>query len=459
MADQQPAQREVPCPACTGSKIPNYAGKAFSKITSFFSHNFNITLATDALTYIKEHLPVSDLTILGGKCAACNSTGKIKDPSDDSAKYREVKAKVIQLAPAVATEEAKLSPAGGNISVTTQGDSTLQCGLGMNVVPSYRIDEGKSLRGFMQTVGPEGVTRLYDKKNHIQGTNPTASPGGICTIVCSNKFNVLTGALGVEISTGGPITISGGQTRITGAEVTIGCESGTLALGGEVVSIGAKSIEVAPTNGSFLVKGHIHGTGDMVIGGHAHLESASIINLKMAGKNKTSKISSPSDLVTGPSKWGGTSESSLLFATYDLMGLISQNTADFSFSQSIISPRGKDALLNKMLNMNYAGLAKEPVISGYAYVAGVPTYPVYLYPHVHSLPDQRLTVDTFIPDIDTVDTSKDVRKSVVTNPSGAPTPVQRTSVFTALASIFLSASTVAALKKNTYTKFLFSPSA
>ena len=88
--------------------------------------------------------------------------------------------------------------------------------------------------------------------------------------------------------------------------------------------------------------------------------------------------------------------------------------------------------------MAYAMQPTELLPCGYAYVAGEPTYPVYLYPHVHILPDMKHATDTRIPNIDcSASNSKEVRAKVKGGlDSSAPKYVSNTSALTVVEDIF-----------------------
>jgi ribosomal protein S27E len=464
MADQ-PAQRQVNCPICTGTVTPNQNGKVFSYITGFCQRH-KIVIPTALLNYFKERLQIPKSDILEGKCEACNNTGTIKDPTDDSAKYEQVKSLVQQNIKEVTDLEALLSPPGGNFSATFQGDGSVQFGLGMNTVPSYRQDPD-GLRLKQMVIKPKGTIPAGGKAVQTIGTNPTSSPGGTFTIACGNSFRVVTGSIGIEMNTGGPVTISGGIMSFTGAEVTIGSSSKT-AIGGDVVSIDGKSIECSPTDGAFIVKGHIDSTGDIKSGGNIHGESGTFVDLTCVGANETSKIGSPNDLITGGPKWGGPVEDASLWAIKDLAFAAKKNMTDWRFAQQLVAPAGISALTDKMANLTYSLLPTELIPSGYVEIANIPglelvetlLFPVYLYPHHHGLPNLRLTVDTHVIAANKKDKAEDVRSSAVAsnNSGGAPSTRQHTTALDAALSIFGTSTAAIGTSLETLAKGLFRPS-
>lgn len=447
------SQRKIQCPFCSGQVLTKNGGRLFSTITGFLQRSFAIRVPTALQSYIQEKTPVSKKSIIKGTCEICNGTGTIADPSDDTEKYKKVKQLAESKAEEIQELESKLAPPCGNRYTIIQGSDLLEVGLGMNDAPSYRVDKDKSIRN----KGLIDPSKINSKKggpqipeggraNHVQGTNPIASPGGHYMIKCSNKFSVLVGAQGIDINTGGPITISGGITRITAPEISIGSQTGRLALQGDVVDITGKSIEVAPTDGHLFVKGTISNTGNLMVGGHTHSESVSFTKAECIGKNEITKPAAPSDMYAGPAFWGGVGVEGLTSALKDLAGFVTSKTANPPEAQQIMSPRFVDGLRDKVLNLTYNSQPWEPKPTGYILpgtaiqimaavcpcnyygpsagpIKGVVTSPIPLhnFPHVHALPDSVHTHEVRIPDIDcSADSAQDLRSKQGGVSSNAP---------------------------------------
>jgi hypothetical protein len=437
------SQREVTCPVCSGSVLVKTSGRVFASITGFLQRKFAIQIPTSVVNYIKEHTPVSKSSIFKGPCPACGGKTKLKDPSDDSAAYEKVKLIAQNYAPEIANEEAKTGTSGagcGNRYSILQGCDLLEVGLGFNDVPSYRVDIDGKIRnwGITSDISTSGSLAIPKggKANHVQGINVAPFPNntGMYTIKCSNKFSVLAGALGVDITTGGPFTVNAGITQIIAPEVTIGCKSGTLLLEGDVVNINGKSVEVTPTDGHFFVKGTMSNTGNLITGGHAHAESISFVNAICTGKNETSKISAPGDLITGPALYGGSSLEAGPAALKDLISKVLQDTSHPTFAAQLASPSFIAGMNEKMYCLTYSMIPLEVLPSGITLTGE----PVYLYPHFHSLHDAKHVHETRIPNIDcSADDSKVVRSKVKTGlDSSAPKSYQSRSAITAITELF-----------------------
>jgi hypothetical protein len=447
----------ITCPNCEGSFLSVFAGKAFSAIGGFLQRSFNIRIPTVFLTYLKEKLNTVKFNAFGGECPYCDGERKVLDTTNDTKEYQEAARIAQSVAPEIEEAESQLGT-GGNRYVLVQNSEMKEIGIGMNDAPSYRIDPeagyrlwglsgfGKKGNGTNPKYGPIPKGSTY---NHTQGLNPIAAPGGSGQgiIKCSNKFSVLAGAMGVEIVTNGPITLKGGITRISGPEVTVGTGAGKLLLEGEVVNMVGKSIEVGPTDGHFVVKGTISNTGNYICGGHAHIESASVVRLETTGKNETSKVSSGYNTYTGPAFWGGEGIEGIESSLKSLLSYTIVNSTHPEHQKMLISPRFALGMIDEMLNVAYNLLPTEVLPCGFAgiVIAGVPVaLPVFLFPHTHAMPDQMHTHETRVPDIKCdFDSADELRGAQVGVDGPARLVKKQTNVFEALGDLFSSITSAA----------------
>ena len=432
--------RQIQCPNCTGKVLTKKSGKPFASINAFLQRAFSIRIPDlKIIEWLKERQPVEKLTISKGDCGYCGGKQTIDDPTDDTAKWEAVKANFDGRKEEIEAEEAKLAPPCGNRYTIIQGSDLLEVGLGMNDTPSYRTEAEKDIangrlidpgEGDMKKGGPQVPKGA--KRTLVTGTNPPASPGGHYVIKCSNRFSVLVGAQGIDITTGGPITINGGITQITGPQVTVGTSKGRLVLEGETLNMNAKSIEATTSEGAFFIKGTLNTTGNAVIGGHAHAESASIVNLETTGKNEPSKIGSPGNIYGGPAFWGGPAVEGITAALKSLVSYTLLNTTNPEHAKIIASPRFLTGLEDELKNILYVSRPEELVQTGWAVVAGVKC-PVYNFPHIHAMPDQMHVHETRVPDIKCdADDAESLRKQNAGCTSNAPLAKNKTSFIDAL---------------------------
>lgn len=443
-------QREITCPNCDGSMILTIAGRVYSSIAGWLQRTFGlrIKIPTALLEYVKERTPISKDAIFKGNCPVCNGTKKIKDPSDDTRKYDQAAQIAQGEAKPIEQNEAKLGM-GGNRATFIQKNEYKKVGLVMNNAPTTRVDPDASMRlwGISTTDADPATTFGAFRgatKNHVQGLNPPASPGGQYIIECTNKFCVITGALGVDIKTHGPITISGGITKIIGPEVTVGTSAGTLTLEGDVVNLKGKSVEIATTDGHAVIRNSLSVGANITCGGNTHMEKCSFVKAQTVGKNEMSKVGSPSNIYGGPAFWGGPAIEGLTAAIKEYLAFVLINTSNPEQQKLITSPRYALNIADNVQNIAYMAKPRELIQTGVAVLVGIPgvpagglELPVYNYPHIHAIPDQIHCHDTRIPDIKCdADKAAEVRSAVAGNEGPAPLAVFSRNVVDAAKSVW-----------------------
>lgn len=452
-------EREITCPNCQGQILSKTSGRLFFYITQFLQRFGDIVIPTALLTYLKERMPISKTTALT-KCGACDNKRTLKDPSDDSSRYAAAAGIAQSLAPKIADAEARMGPPGGDQFYVMSGSTTVQVGLVQNPAPSYRVDENMGIRNkgvAMPTNtnedGRGGSNAEYSSiaseggyANHVQGLNPPAVPGGFLNLVLGNGLRVNAASHGIDFATSGPVTIGGGITRITGPEVSIGSQTGRLALGGDVINMEAKSIEMAPTDGHVYTRGSMSCSGNCIVGGHAHMESASVVQLETTGKNENSKVSSSGNIYGGPAFWGGMNVEAVTAALRELLAFTTLNTLQPRHFAEVgpISFRYPQTMLDNMLNIAYCLRFIELVPTGICiglFGAGL----VFNFPHVHAQHDQTHTHGMRVPNIKCdADKASQLRKGAAA--AVGPAPVQKYTVgivdvmvgiWTAISSVFV----------------------
>lgn len=424
-------QKQQPCPFCNGQVLTNSAGRIFSSINNLFQRCFNIRIPTGLLSALKSLTPVSKKDIFKNPSdCVCGGRGTIEDPSNDNEKWQQVVNNAKAHEKEILELEGKLAPACGNRYTIIQGCDLLEVGLGMNNAPSYRVDKDKGVanRKFLDPskMNTDKDTRPIlqgGKANHVQGINSLASPGGHYMIKCANKFSVIAGAQGIDLTTGGPLNISAGIIKITGPELSIGTQTGKLTLEGETLHLNGKSVEVAPSDGHFVVRGTGGFTGNCIVAGHTHSESASVVNLSVPGKTETTNPASSSNLLTGPAFWGSEAMELIMPALQDYMAFILTNVGHPKLASGMLGTRYMESLMDKMMTLIYGMIPIELVMTGICITdAGVGI--VYNFPHAHSMPDENHVHDMRVPDIDyTSEDAKQVRAKA--GGAGSPAPLQK----------------------------------
>lgn len=430
----------IECPNCTGQVLTKKEGKIFSSVSGFLQRSFNLKIPTGLLSFLKENTPVSKEKIFKDKCAVCDGTKKIPNPSYKTYTAAQQVAKNMESrAEEVAELENRLAPACGNRFTIIQGCDLLEVGLGMNDFPSHRVDKDKDFR-LKGGIDPskinakEGGPQIPEggKCNHVEGLNPLSTPGGHYMIKCSNKFSLVVGSKGIDINTSGPITLNGAIMRFTGAETTIGSQTGKCTVQGDVVSVGGRSIEMAPTDGQVVIKGTQFTTGNAIVGGHNHSESVSFVNGECCARNETTKLGADMNVAGGPAFYGGAGVEGQALVAKDSVAY-ALKLANATEAQNVATKRYAKGLEDKMLNMAYMIKPIETKPTGFiipgtsiiltgsvpcnrggragGIIQGVTTAPIPLhnFPHAHAEQDHSHPHDIRMPAFTLHDSAESLR--------------------------------------------------
>lgn len=430
------AKKEIPCPFCEGEVLTKRSGRPYQSISAFLQRSFKIRIPTEWLTFIQDLSPVSKSSIRKKpeSCKACEGKKVVKDPNNDASRWEAAKAIAEGLAPEIERLENELAPACGNRYTLIQGCDLLEVGLGFNDATAYRVDDieknwniragGMIEPGDIEPKKGGPQIPQGEKATNVEGINSLGSPGGHYFIKCANKFSVLAGAQGIELTTGGPLTINAGVTRFTGPEMSIGTQTGRLTLEGETVNLAGKSIEVAPSEGQFFVRGTMGSSGNLMVGGHAHLESASMVKAEMPGRNDNTKSASPNDLYGGPAHWGSAAMESIPATIVDCIGMVTKSVTNFKEIPEVVSLRFANDLKDKVINIAYNLKGLETVPTGictvlYGSSAGI--HPIFNFPHCHAEPNGIHNHEVRVPDMDiTAESGGEVRGKQGGVAGGAP---------------------------------------
>lgn len=414
--------RKIPCPYCTGEVLAEVNGRTVSS-AALFPRLQNVLIAiTDAVAAIfggPKVVPKKEA--LGGKCRTCGDTGFIEDVTDTSEQDKAAADYLAGKSDRILELETKLgnSP-GGNMVRRVAGAKVEIIGRTLNTAKSYTVHEGKAAyrSGGKVTKGgraPEGPEKGKGG-NVITGNNvPANTGGGIYYIQCGNKFKLVAGAQGIDLTSNGPINIDGGMVRFTGAELTLGSKTGPIALEGNNVTVASTGgITLAPGQGGvpgdstgqnvkdtsagvsicspLYVSGNVNTAG--LAAGQAFFE-----NVTMPEKQETTKISSQTDLITGPAQWAPTGLAPLAVKNLVKWALESTSDVVLAGTMSPFNPRSILKMKDNVVNLIYSGLPVELVPTGLCITTGTVGI-VYNFPHTHTMPDEAHSHNVSMPAID-----------------------------------------------------------
>lgn len=412
-------QREVECPICGPhvKKKDVTGGKKYFKIP-FTDPAYKIPIPP----LIAKTFDFDSNRRDGEKCKACEGKKKIKDVTDDSAKYKEVQQKAEQNIDKTLELEAKLGT-GGSRTTIIQGSELLYVGLGFNRSDSYEVVKDGNISPGGVYGGKSAAFAGGYKSNAVVGKQTSAgwpSSVGNYTIKCANKLQLLTGAGGITMATKGPLTISAGITTISGPMVTIGSSSGPLTLEGDVVSISGKTVTITPTDKHLAVKGTISTTANMIVGGHTHSEGISFTKASCVGRNETSSMdaANPDNSQTFPAVWGGVGVKGIISSILDIQLWAQSLPMDVKTSAfRMMSPNENINLSNRLGTLAKMIVPFEMTPTGYVMgvMPGTAMLPIFNFPHTHGLPPMQHTHDVRVPDIDCSHDSPDALRTKALN--------------------------------------------
>jgi hypothetical protein len=255
----------------------------------------------------------------GGTCPTCkceNSdyTGAtaVADPTGQTGQnaldaipvYKEI------AEPVTANERTYGKNTTGNRYTIIANNDSLDVGIGINDLPSYRIDPCGKAPGHITTAVPQVV--VYHTSPTVQGTGPASgAPGGNYLIKCSNKFTCLAGTQGIDLITYGPVNIAGGQTKITGPDIVIGSSTGPVSIAGHHLQLTGETISIKPNGegAQLIVQGSMGITGNAILGGGVHVDGdLSFTSATAPSKMDRTKYSSDWAMNTAMATWSGPAE-------------------------------------------------------------------------------------------------------------------------------------------------------
>jgi hypothetical protein len=423
----------LPCPTCNGGKkkaIRNKAGKKYINLAAKFSKW--PTPIYSVISGIQDELnglinvAAVNTQFTGGKCPTCKGKNTVPDPS---AKANEATKKGVDYLDAhkqqIQDLEARAGGKGGcgNRYTIVATNDVLQVGLGVNKTASYKVDNTGTAPSALDTGAPTTTVFRKDAK-YVSGNNLPAPGCGHYVIQCYNKFTCFTGAHGIELVTHGPVNIAGGMTKITGAEVSVGSGVGPVTIAGDHLQLNGKSVavNVSGPDSHFHVQGTMSATGNMVIGGGAHVDGdLSFTSATAPSKEVRTEFSSQIDNNSFKAVWGGLSVKAISDQISNLQRFTKWAAGDPSLI--IASKAGIQAVSDHMKHLAYLSQPYESsptgwilpgqciVVGAYGTSTNTTLIPVYIQPHHHNIPDMKHVHQMTVPNINLMDRADDVRKN------------------------------------------------
>jgi hypothetical protein len=389
---------KIPCPYCKGEVLSEQNGRVTSSMTLFPRMQNVLNAITDFLNLILGGPKVvSRKEAMGGKCETCGDTGYIEDATDTSEQDQAAADYLHSKSDRILLCEAKQgnSP-GGNMITRVAGVKIDIVGKTLNNADAVTVHEGKAAYRFQNKVTAQGrALPIGPKKgeggNVVTSNNPPANSGGLYFIQCGNKFKVVAGAQGIELHTKGVISIDGGMTRFTGAEVTIGSGVGPVSVCGDNLLLqGNKAVNIHPGTGSVNIDGSLNATADIIAGG-GYVDNFYFVNATCPEKQDTTKISAQTDGIGGPAVYGGLIPKLQPRTVANAAKWIKDTILDPTFAKTMgpFNPRSILKTRDNITNIIYSKLPQEVAPTGFVYgvMPGPGAIPIFNFPHSHAQPD------------------------------------------------------------------------
>jgi hypothetical protein len=423
-AEGRSGKKQIPCQYCQGEVESEENGRATSSPTLFPRIQNVITAVSTFITALfggTKTVSRKDAAYDGEECKICGGKGSYDDPSD-TAQEDQAAASYIESQTERLTElEGQMgSPIGGSRCERIAGDELLIVGQEFNNAPTYTVKRGALKVPANMVVKQRGRAAVPQggESNAIIGLNPPAnSAGGNYTIIVGNHYKLYAGAQGINIKTNGNLDIDGGIVSFTGAEVTVGSKLGQTAIEGDHLLLQGKHVTINPMNDNkqMSIMGSVAATGNVQAGG-AYFDNLYFVKGSCPADQKPTKVSSTTDLISGPAQWSVTGRN-LELAIRNLKKWLIDCSTDpvLTDSAGILTPRGILKIDDNLKNLEYGLLPLETRVTGICFGLGVgfTAGVVINFPHTHGFPDAPHSHVITMPAIacDTNERAEAVRKA------------------------------------------------
>ena len=212
----------------------------------------------------------------GGKCPVCGGTGLSPSTQNgtfaDEEKDEQVKLLVERDIAKLALIEKEMGLGGSEI-VHISKHKVETIGLVMNDFPSIRIDEVGKINNNEVLIFPDGVVTGMKESPLIEYVHVDDMPGGTYTLTACNRFNIQTGAGGLNFKSYGAVDIGGTIMNLVGEQVNVVTENEINIVADKRINIVSDILTLRQKNyGQVLVDSNLGVSQNVIIGGGMHVE-------------------------------------------------------------------------------------------------------------------------------------------------------------------------------------------
>lgn len=215
------------------------------------------------------------------KCKVCRGSGESPFSYDGQWDPEPEKEKIKQMYEDAGGELASIDEAlgdGGNHMIEVTRNMVINVGGALNTMSDVRVDKkGKKVTtgitvGEERTYQTQGESPLFEKV-HVDNLK-----GGQFTVIAGNGANFVVGSRGLNFDCFGSTKISGSCVKIGGSQVIISSKN-EVSISSECrLALEGKALSMKSGSGQVMMENNMGVTGNMIVGGGAHIEGELCVN-------------------------------------------------------------------------------------------------------------------------------------------------------------------------------------
>lgn len=290
--DQKKSGAPQLCPECSqGKKFPavnSYVEKELNKIVAtplnaLLESVSNLFGGNIEFPDIKIKFPGLELISFPptGKCKVCGGLGESGWSYDGQWTPEPAKEEIQKLyedaGPSIAAAEEGLGD-GGNYLVEVTRNMMINVGMATNKMSDIRIDDKGKQSPYGMTVGEQRTYQKQVETPLVEKVHVDNLAGGTFTMFAGNGANFVVGARGLCFDCYGTTKINGSKVDIGGAQVNISSKNEVNIASDSRLALESKVLSLKSTSGQVLMENNLGVSGNMIVGGGAHIEGETFLN-------------------------------------------------------------------------------------------------------------------------------------------------------------------------------------
>jgi hypothetical protein len=154
----------------------------------------------------------------------------------------------------------------------------INVGMATNKMSDIRIDDKGKQSPYGMTVGEQRTYQKQVETPLVEKVHVDNLAGGTFTMFAGNGANFVVGARGLCFDCYGTTKINGSRVDIGGAQVNISSKNEVNLASDSRLALEAKVLSLKSTSGQVLMENNLGVSGNMIVGGGAHIEGETFLN-------------------------------------------------------------------------------------------------------------------------------------------------------------------------------------